>query len=80
MKIKTWLLLSYFLVMILPVIATYVLFLFIQGYNDELKVKEHVETVAEIASLKKLLADPALYKPNSNWNKIQQAVDSNAFY
>ncbi len=77
MKIKTWLLLSYFLVMILPVIATYVLFLFIQGYNDELKVKEHVETVAEIASLKKLLADPALYKPNSNWNKIQQAVDSN---
>ncbi|MBU5267309.1 sensor histidine kinase [Virgibacillus proomii] len=76
MKIKAWLLLSYFMVMILPVIAAFFLFMFINAYNNELKVKEHIEIVKEIDVLKNILTDPELYKLNVNKDIIQKALDT----
>lgn len=77
MKIKTWLLVSYFVVMVLPVMAGYLLFLFIQGYHDDLKLQERIEIVEGITTLKALLTDPELYKFNSDWDKMKQDIDEN---
>lgn len=74
MKIKTWLLLSYFIVMILPVLAAFFLLMLINAYNNELKVKEHIEIVKEIEVLKNILTEPELYKPNADKDIIQKAL------
>lgn len=61
MKIKTWLLLSYFIVMVLPLLAAYFLFAWINAFNDEQKVGEHVQVRHELEQVKQVLDDPTLY-------------------
>ncbi|MEC5424760.1 HAMP domain-containing histidine kinase [Virgibacillus sp. C22-A2] len=72
MKIKTWLLLSYLIVMILPLIAAYVLLAWITTYNDEQKVAEHIDVLSELEKTKKALDEPALYEPQANRETIEK--------
>lgn len=60
MKIKTWLLLSYFIVMILPLVAIYFLYAWITSYHDEKQVEEYVQVYEEIHRL-------TPYLENSKW-------------
>jgi signal transduction histidine kinase len=71
MKIKTWLLLSYFIVMILPLIAAYLLLGWINSYNDEQKVAEHIDVTTELEEIKQLLDDPGLYTPGGDREYIE---------
>lgn len=72
MKIKTWLLLSYFIVMVLPLLAAYFLFAWINAFNDEQKVGEHVQVRHELEQVKQVLADPTLYEPKADYQHVEQ--------
>lgn len=63
MKIKTWLLISYFIVMILPLLSAYFLFAWVISYHNDQKVEEYYEAYSEIQTVKKVLEDAALYEP-----------------
>ncbi|MCJ0933264.1 HAMP domain-containing sensor histidine kinase [Virgibacillus halodenitrificans] len=76
MKIKTWLLISYFVVMVLPLIAAYLLFGWIQSYNNEQKVTEHVETVSALQSLNQSLSDPKLYSSKTYRKRLDTIANT----
>lgn len=62
MKIKTWLLSSYLIVMILPLVTAYLLFAWINAYNNDQKVKEFFTTSTELAHIKSVLDHAELYQ------------------
>ncbi|MGM8364086.1 sensor histidine kinase [Virgibacillus sp. W0181] len=72
MKLKKWLLLSYLIVMILPIVVAYILFAWINSYNNDQKVREYFETTIELQNVKEVLEQPKLYHPSSDKSKIKQ--------
>ncbi|ARF16453.1 sensor histidine kinase [Sporosarcina ureae] len=75
MKLKTWLLLSYLLVMILPLLFAYFLFAWINDYNEGQKVKEFFSTTIEMKKIQRVLNDPLLFQPGASHDEIEQLVD-----
>lgn len=75
MKLKTWLLMTFFIVMVLPLIAAYILFAWIQSYHNEQKVSELFEKTIELKQIKQVLDDPVLYYPSANKQAIDQLVN-----
>ncbi|GAB2670967.1 sensor histidine kinase [Paenibacillus thermoaerophilus] len=74
MKIKTWLLLSYFIVMILPLTAAFVLFAWIQAYHQDLNVEEYVQKRAQLQSLVSVLDDPKWYEINAERAQVEKLI------
>lgn len=72
MKIKTWLLISYFLVMILPLISIYLLFAWISSFNNEQAMQNILTQTSELNELIAVLDDPELYHPK----QMKDAVDA----
>lgn len=70
MKIKTWILISYLVVMILPLVASYILFAWISEYNNDQKVAEYIETSNDLQAITSELDDPDIY---STSNKLAKA-------
>ncbi|MCZ2259431.1 sensor histidine kinase [Sporosarcina sp. G11-34] len=62
MKIKTWLLTTYLIVMILPLVMAYFLFAWINSYNNDQKVQEFFATSMELTDIKSVLNNPKLYQ------------------
>lgn len=62
MKIKTWLLSSYLVVMILPLVMAYLLFAWINTYHNDQKVKEFFSTSIELTEIKTILDNAELYQ------------------
>ncbi|MFA1819707.1 ATP-binding protein [Virgibacillus oceani] len=77
MKIKAWLLLSYFIVMILPLIAAYLLLGWINSYNDEQKVAEHIEVTSVLEEVKQTLDQPGLYTPGGDIEEVEALAGKN---
>ena len=75
MKIKTWLLSSYLIVMILPLVMAYLLFAWINSYNSDQKVNEFFTTSVEIQRIQTVLANPNLYKPKVEQPEVEQLVN-----
>lgn len=74
MKLKTWLLSSYLIVMILPLLMVYLLFAWITNYNEDQKVKEFFSTTMELQNMQSVLQDPALYTPQKTHPEIEQLI------
>lgn len=74
MKIKTWLLSSYLIVMILPLITAYLLFAWIYSYNDDQKVKEYIMVSTELANAKSILKNPSFYTVNRERPEVEGLV------
>lgn len=72
MKLKTWLLVSYFIVMSLPLVVAYVLFAWIQSYNNEQKVAEYIHASSEIQEITTILRSAELYKPNADRKEVEK--------
>lgn len=70
MKIRTWLLLSYLVVMLLPLIAAYGLFAWINSYHQEQNVAEYLDNWLEVQQAEHLLDDPSLYRPSADWRAV----------
>ena len=75
MKIKSWLLLSYFLVMILPLAAGYALLAWINAYHDDQKVEEYVEVWSQMHGMASVLSDPGLYQPGIERPEVDRLVN-----
>ena len=75
MKIKTWLLSSYLIVMILPLVMGYLLFAWINSYNNDQKVKEFFTTSTEIQQIQTVLTNPYLYKPKVEQPEVERLVN-----
>src|SRR5690554_6027835 len=75
MKIKTWLLLTYFIVMLLPLVTIYILFAWIQTYNDDQKVEEHIEAWTTIQGMTTILENPSFYSVHANREEVEQLTN-----
>lgn len=62
MKIRTWLLLSYLVVLLLPSLAAYGLWVWVNDFYDEKKVEEYIRSLAELQALIPVLDNPELYR------------------
>src|SRR5699024_7231347 len=75
MKIKTWLLLSYLVVMVLPLICAYGLFVAITNYYETKKVEENIDIQTEIRSLSKIVRDPDLYTASMDTSELEAVTN-----
>lgn len=76
MKLKTWLLLSYLIVMILPLVCAYLLFAWINAYHNDQNVAEYFNKWEKLENITSVLNDPSLYKPNIERPQVENLVDS----
>lgn len=76
MKIKSWLLVTYLLVMLIPLGALYGLYVSINAYYQDKNVEDYFKTWSQVTELKELLSDPTLYSSKRNFDEIE-AVTSN---
>lgn len=75
MKIKTWLLITYLLVMLLPLAALYGLYVSIEQYYQDRNGQEYFEKWHALSQLKVQLDDPQLYEDETSTQKIAQLVN-----
>lgn len=75
MKIKTWLLLSYFIVMVLPLIAIYFLFASVTAFNKERQVDEYLSVYEKIQKMIPILDEPDLYSANGERGFLSELTD-----
>ena len=71
MKIKSWLLLTYMLVMIIPLGALYGLYISINSYYQDKNVEEYFEKWTRITEIKSVLNNPELYNQQANYEEIK---------
>ncbi|MBA4536132.1 HAMP domain-containing histidine kinase [Bacillus aquiflavi] len=77
MKIKSWLLASFFIVMLLPVCVLYFLYVLLTAYDEKQDIKEFIEVTNQLSQLEIVLQNPSLYKlqPVKNYSTVQKAID-----
>ncbi|QED48998.1 sensor histidine kinase [Cytobacillus dafuensis] len=77
MKIKTWLMLSYFIVMILPVATLYFFYITISHYDEKHNFLEFMEMKKTIDAFESKLENPSLYKiqPIEKYEPIKKETD-----
>ena len=61
MKIKTWLLITFFIVMVLPITGAYSLYVWINAYYQDKNVGEYFEKLTELNQVKSALENPLYY-------------------
>ncbi|MDL4843106.1 sensor histidine kinase [Aquibacillus rhizosphaerae] len=66
MKIKYWLIISYFVVIILPLIALYFLYININYFDEKQDVKEFIEASSLVKELEPYLTEPGFYQIQSS--------------
>ncbi|MDM5247764.1 HAMP domain-containing sensor histidine kinase [Lysinibacillus sp. G4S2] len=71
MKIKTWLLITFFIVMILPIAGAYSLYVWINAYYQDKNVAEYFEKLTELNQVKSVLENPVHYKKNADRKGIE---------
>lgn len=75
MKIKTWLLLSYLIVMILPLVAGYCLFAWINAYHGDRNVTEYLAQWNELQQMKNELDNPLLYERGADIQAVEDLAN-----
>lgn len=70
MKIKSWLLLTYLLMMLVPLIALYVLYISINSYYADKSFEEYLTQWSTTSNIKRLLNDDALYLKGANYDAV----------
>lgn len=71
MKIKTWLLITYLLVMLLPLAALYGLYVSINSYYQDQSMQEYFEQQSKVSALKKHLEEPTLYEQTQKLKQLE---------
>ena len=71
MKIKSWLLLTYLFIMLLPLVGAYALYLSINAYYQDRNIGEVVEKRIELNGMKKVLEDSSLYQMNAPFENVE---------
>jgi len=71
MKIKTWLLITFFIVMVLPITGAYSLYIWINAYYQDKSIAEYFEKMTELNQVKSVLENPEHYKRNADIQDIE---------
>lgn len=71
MKLKKWLLATYLIVMLVPLVAGYILFAWISDYNKERAVADRLETMLELQNVQRITESPALYGAHANYSAVK---------
>lgn len=76
MKIKYWLMVSYLIVMLLPIVAVYLLYISLSNYDESQDMKEYFHFQEVVADLEQELEAISLYKiqPPENYEHLQSLV------
>lgn len=75
MKIRTWLLITYFIVMVLPLVAIYFLFTSVTSYYEREQVEEYLQAFEQIQKLVPTLDHPSLYKKKQSIDPLLTELD-----
>ncbi|WP_394236503.1 ATP-binding protein [Niallia oryzisoli] len=77
MKIKYWLMLSYFIVMLLPVAALFTLYIMISQYDQKQDLIEYMEVSSTLSTLEPLLENHQLYQiqPETAYEEIKKQAN-----
>lgn len=62
MKIKAWLLIMFFIVMVLPIAGAYSLYVWINAYYQDKNVAEFFDKWTELNQVKDVVDNPVLYR------------------
>lgn len=76
MKIKFWLLVTYLLVMLIPLGALYGLYVSINAYYQDKNVEEYFKVWSQVTDLKDVLNEPALYVNNQSTHNIERLTSN----
>lgn len=76
MKIKHWLLITYLLVMLIPLAAFYGLYISINHYYQDKHVEEYFDKWNTVTDVKKQLANPSLYSKNADYNLLEKETNN----
>ncbi|ATP41986.1 two-component sensor histidine kinase [Solibacillus sp. R5-41] len=76
MKIKTWLLLTYLLVMLLPLAGVYGLYLSINDYYKDKQVTEYFEKHSTLNKIKKVVSQYELYQRDADFTELEVLVSN----
>ncbi len=76
MKLQTWLLLSYLIVMLLPLLGAYGLFVWVSTYYEERNVEENMEMFVELNELQAVLARPGFYRVDADFGPVDELASS----
>ncbi|RHW32494.1 HAMP domain-containing sensor histidine kinase [Oceanobacillus profundus] len=79
MKIKNWLMISYLLVMVLPIAAIYLLYINLSAYDQDQDLMEYLTFQNVVTNLESELKEEALYKIQSdeNYQHLRSLADDN---
>lgn len=73
MKIKKWLIISYIIVILSPLITGYILYDWLRDYNKEIQIKDYLSSMEKFNKYTYILDDPELYKNNhKDYNLIDK--------
>ncbi|WP_051891564.1 HAMP domain-containing sensor histidine kinase [Lysinibacillus sphaericus] len=75
MKIKTWLLLTFFLIMVLPIAGAYSLYVWINAYYQDKNVAEYFDKWTELNQIKATIDSPALYQKNADLQELEELTN-----
>ncbi|WP_058306397.1 HAMP domain-containing sensor histidine kinase [Gracilibacillus massiliensis] len=73
MKIRTWLIISYLIVMLLPLVAAYGFFILVQEWNQSKELTDTLELYERMESIEEELQSPTLYQ-NSLGSNIEKKL------
>lgn len=81
MKIRQWLMVSYILVMLLPLVALYLLYSLLTAYDRERDLVEYMEAMQTINPLESVLSDASLYslQQQGNYATIRELADDSTW-
>ncbi|AXI08341.1 sensor histidine kinase [Oceanobacillus zhaokaii] len=79
MKIKNWLMISYFIVMVLPIAALYFLYVSLSHYDQKIDFQEYMDFQDTVSNIESHLLDESLYKiqSNKNYEHLESLVNDN---
>jgi len=75
MKIKAWLLIMFFIVMVLPIVGAYSLYVWINAYYQDKNVAEYFDKWTELNQVKDVLDNPVLYQKNADFEEIEELTN-----
>lgn len=61
MKLKKWLITSYIIVMLIPILTAVLLYIGIEKYNNKIQIRDYIENMIKFDKYEKVLQNPDLY-------------------
>ncbi|MGE7809044.1 HAMP domain-containing sensor histidine kinase [Lysinibacillus capsici] len=75
MKIKAWLLIMFFIVMVIPIVGAYSLYVWINAYYQDKNVAEYFDKWTELNQVKDVVDNPVLYQKNADFEEIEELTN-----